>query len=43
MQLWVQMGLAKVRLAQVLAGRDMFEVDEGEVMYKGRNLVRNVY
>ncbi len=32
-------GTGKSTLAQVLAGRDMFEVDEGEVIYKGKNLL----
>jgi Fe-S cluster assembly ATP-binding protein len=32
-------GTGKSTLAQVLAGRDMFEVDEGEVLYKGKNLL----
>jgi Fe-S cluster assembly ATP-binding protein len=31
-------GTGKSTLAQVLAGRDMFEVDEGEIIYKGMNL-----
>lgn len=32
-------GTGKSTLAQVLAGRDIFEVDEGEVIYKGQNLL----
>jgi len=32
-------GTGKSTLAQVLAGRDMFDVDEGEVLYKGKNLL----
>lgn len=32
-------GTGKSTLAQVLAGRDMFEIDEGEVLYKGKNLL----
>jgi Fe-S cluster assembly ATP-binding protein len=32
-------GSGKSTLAQVLAGRDAYEVTEGEVLYKGRNLL----
>lgn len=32
-------GTGKSTLAQVLAGRDVFVVDEGEVIYKGKNLL----
>jgi Fe-S cluster assembly ATP-binding protein len=32
-------GTGKSTLAQVLAGREIFEVDEGEVIYKGKNLL----
>jgi Fe-S cluster assembly ATP-binding protein len=32
-------GTGKSTLAQVLAGRDVFDVDEGEVLFKGRNLL----
>lgn len=32
-------GTGKSTLAQVLAGREMFEVDEGEVIYNGQNLL----
>jgi len=32
-------GTGKSTLAQVLAGRDMFDVDEGEVTYNGQNLL----
>jgi len=31
-------GTGKSTLAQVLAGRDMFQVDDGEIIYKGKNL-----
>src|SRR4030095_14051646 len=32
-------GSGKSTLAQVVAGRDTYEVTEGEVLYKGRNLL----
>ncbi len=32
-------GTGKSTLAQVLAGRDLFNVDDGEVIYKGHNLL----
>ncbi len=32
-------GTGKSTLAQVLAGRDLFDIDEGEVIYKGKNLL----
>lgn len=32
-------GTGKSTLAQVLAGREIFEVDEGEVIYKSKNLL----
>jgi len=32
-------GSGKSTLAQVIAGRDLFEVTQGEIIYKGRNLL----